>query len=93
MDGNRPLIDTYVQAWQNSLGQEFSGKATAFVAAGDAVLARLSHHIQVASNADLHVYEQIDRATGAQYNAKDLTWSYAELLSALELRQSVLESI
>ena len=86
-------MDAHVQAWQRSLGRTFTGNATAFVAAGDAVLARLSHHIQVASNPDLHVYEQIDRVSGAQYNAKDLTWSYAELLSALDLRKAVLESI
>ena len=33
----------------------------------------------VAKEDDGHLYEQIDKKTGRQYNAKDLTWSYAEV--------------
>jgi hypothetical protein len=47
-------------------------------------------NIKVPGNDDLHVYEQIDRATGDQYNAKDLTWSYAEILGAMRERDTAL---
>jgi GH15 family glucan-1,4-alpha-glucosidase len=57
----------------------------AFIGAGDAVMLRLKHHIQ--GDPDGHVYEQINKATGEQYNARDLTWSYAEILGALGERK------
>jgi GH15 family glucan-1,4-alpha-glucosidase len=34
-----------------------------------------------------HIAEQIDRSTGAQKSAKDLTWSYANILSAMQFRE------
>ena len=37
-------------------------------------------------------YEQIDRVTGVQYNAQDLTWSYAELLIALTERKAAIKA-
>lgn len=33
-----------------------------------------------------HIAEQIDRNTGVQKSAADLTWSYANLLSAMQAR-------
>jgi glucoamylase len=36
-----------------------------------------------------HISEQIDRNSGAQKNAKDLTWSYANILSAMKEREKV----
>lgn len=33
-----------------------------------------------------HIAEQIDRNNGVQKSAKDLTWSYANLLSAMQER-------
>lgn len=33
-----------------------------------------------------HIAEQIDRNNGVQKSAKDLTWSYANLLSAMQQR-------
>ena len=33
-----------------------------------------------------HIAEQIDRNNGVQKSAKDLTWSYANLLSAMQFR-------
>lgn len=47
---------------------------------------RLRNHIS--EQDDLHLFEQIDRSSGRQYNAKDLTWSYAEVLNALVTRHS-----
>jgi len=72
-----------LSAWQSALGTSFAGTRDAFIAAGDSVLLRLKHHIQTSGNEELHVYEQIDKNTGEQYNAEDLTWSYAEILGAL----------
>lgn len=54
-----------------------------FVAAGDSVMARLHYH--VAGN-KLHLNEQIDRNTGFEMAANDLTWSYAEVLNAMASR-------
>jgi len=73
-------------AWQAALGPQFQGHARDFVSAGDAVLLRLRHHIK--EEDDMHLYEQIDKTSGEQYNAKDLTWSYAEVLLALQERDT-----
>jgi len=34
-----------------------------------------------------HITEQIDRNSGLQKSAKDLTWSYANILSAMQQRK------
>lgn len=57
--------------------------AAVFAAQGDGVLLRLRSHV-LARN--FHLDEQIDRNTGAQISAKDLTWSYAEVLNAMWYR-------
>jgi len=44
---------------------------------------RLYHHV---SGDDFHLNEQIDRNTGKQLGASDLTWSYAEVLAAVYSR-------
>eukprot|EP00435_Cladocopium_sp_Y103_P046472 s1280_g13.t1 len=82
-----PLTHQELAAWKAALngGSEFNGSPRAFLAAGDSVLMRLRNHI---SKDDFHLFEQIDRSSGQQYNAKDLTWSYAELLNALVTRHS-----
>jgi len=48
--------------------------------AGDAVMSRLYKYVK---SDEGHIAEQIDRNTGAQKSAKDLTWSYANILSAM----------
>jgi glucoamylase len=84
-----PSGDT-LTAWQRALNSEmFDGSAKAFVAAGDAVLSRLHAHV---AQDDFRLFEQIDRETGKQYNAEDLTWSYAETLMALKERAVALSS-
>jgi GH15 family glucan-1,4-alpha-glucosidase len=40
-----------------------------------------------------HITEQIGRNSGAQTSAKDLTWSYANILSAMKERAKSLELI
>ena len=82
-------------AWRATFGASF-GEATgsfpaAFVAAGDSVLRRLRSH--VAPTDEDHLFEQIDKRKGSQYNAKDLTWSYAEMLGALAQRRVALAVI
>lgn len=79
-----------VSAWRATFGANF-GKTAAglpadFVAAGDSVLRRL--RMSVAPTDDDHLYEQLRQDDGAQFNAKDLTWSYAEVLSAIEQRRA-----
>lgn len=37
----------------------------------------------------LHLSEQLDRSSGKQTSASDLTWSYATLLSALQAREKI----
>ncbi|CAJ1378135.1 unnamed protein product, partial [Effrenium voratum] len=72
-----------IAAWKAAVngGDNFLGQSKDFVAAGDSVLVRLRQHI--APEDDMHLFEQIDRSTGQQYNAKDLTWSYTEVFNAL----------
>ena len=41
---------------------------------------------------DFHLDEQIDRNTGVQMSAKDLTWSYAEVLNAVTARKAVIDA-
>ncbi len=85
------IVGENLRAWQGALGPQFRGDCHEFVAAGDAVLTRLRHHI--AGSDDSHLFEQIDKTSGVQYNAKDLTWSYAELLSALAEREQAVKSL
>merc|ERR1712070_533542 len=85
---DRALTEEELQAWGAALNIEnFGGLSRDFIAAGDAVLQRLSDHVIVDEG---HLFEQIDRNTGRQYNAEDLTWSYAEVLTALKERESAI---
>lgn len=78
-----------VHAWRDALNWSgFEGKVRDFVAAGDAVLMRIAHHAQLD---DWHLYEQIHKVSGRQYNARDLTWSYAEVFIALVEREEILD--
>lgn len=54
------------------------------IQAGDAVLYRLYQHVKGANG---HIFEQIDRNSGIQTSAHDLTWSYANILSAMKERE------
>jgi glucoamylase len=59
------------------------GISQTLAAAGDSVMLRLKEHV---GGDDGHLDEQIDRNTGEQMSAKDLTWSYAEVLNAMAAR-------
>jgi len=64
--------------------------ATLFAASGDGVLLRLREHV----NADgFHLSEQIDRNSGKQMSASDLTWSYAEVLNAMDKRANFMKKV
>jgi glucoamylase len=54
-----------------------------FKSQGDGLLLRLKNYIKPNN---FHMYEQIDKNTGEQISAYDLTWSYAEVLNALKSR-------
>jgi len=81
------LSPEVLAAWRRALtAHSFAGTPSDFIAAGDAVLMRLHTHISK-DNFHFHIYEQIDRNNGEQYNAKDLTWSLTEVLSAVSERR------
>jgi len=80
-----------VRMWRLALNhRSFSGLGRDFIAAGDAVLLRIAHHVRLDGG---HLYEQIDKNSGRQYNARDLTWSYAEVLVALVERGEALDGM
>lgn len=83
-----PVLPAALEAWRDALWWDFGGTAGEFVAAGDAVLTRLKAHI--GDDEGWHLWEQLDRHTGKQFNAKDITWSYAEVLSALVQRDEAM---
>ncbi len=45
---------------------------------------RLFEHVK---GGDGHIDEQIGKTSGQQTSAKDLTWSYANILSAMQERK------
>lgn len=57
--------------------------ALAATQAGDAVMYRVWNHVK---NDGGRIDEQIGKTSGAQTSAKGLTWSYANILTALKLR-------
>lgn len=74
-------------AWAGVFGETVALEdlPKALFQAGDAVMYRLYTHV----NSDFHLYEQIDRNTGAKMSAHDLTWSYANTLVSLHERKAV----
>jgi len=83
---SRILGSDELLAWRAALNAPgLQGISREFLAAGDGVLARIKYHIDDADDG-WHLYEQIDKTSGKQYNARDLTWSYAEVLNALHER-------
>ena len=76
--------------WMNLLNLSNGSTASDFVAAataaGDSVLTRLWTHVKDDGG---HINEQIDKETGAQKSAKNLTWSFANILNALHVRKNL----
>jgi hypothetical protein len=78
----------------SSLPTDKSSLAKIFAQQGDGVLLRLRAHITTASgNSDyFHLAEQIDKNTGVQSSAENLTWSYAEVFNAMNRRAEYLKA-
>ena len=94
--GVQLLADSDYAVWVNtlnlpadSLNTEFLGNnkdinlSNSMLAAGDAVMQRIYYHVKGDGG---HLAEQIDKSTGVQMSAKDLSWSYACTLVALKTR-------
>ena len=60
----------------------------ALLSAGDSVMTRLWAYLQQSSPPGL-VTEQMDKFSGNQVSARDLTWSYANILHALYVRDTL----
>lgn len=64
--------------------------AQAAAQAGDAVLYRLYKYVKDDNG---HIYEQISKTNGKQTSAVDLTWSFANIMSALHYRNTHLTKL
>jgi GH15 family glucan-1,4-alpha-glucosidase len=64
--------------------------ATDMIQAGDDVLFRLRSHVV---SYDFHLSEQLDRNTGVEVSATDLTWSYACVLKAMHYRGNAINGL
>lgn len=73
-----------------SSSSSLGAQAKAALHAGDAVLFRMFQNVK---DGEGHIYEQMDRVTGEQKSAHDLTWSYANILSAMQERSKVKENM
>jgi glucoamylase len=82
--GYRMTQDT-LNMWSKALNVDFipEDQISFFKSQGDGLLLRLKNYIKPNN---FHMYEQIDKNTGQQISAYDLTWSYAEVLNALKER-------
>merc|ERR1711892_939581 len=88
--GNYQLSTTENAQWMALLkleaGATASDLAAAQVSAGDAVMTRMHNHVKADGG---KIDEQIDKYTGKQASAENLTWSYANILHALHLRKGL----
>lgn len=72
---------------ENASTEDFIEAATS---AGDSVMYRLFQHVKSDGG---HISEQIGRNSGAQASAKDLTWSFANVLSAMKTRAKAVSAM
>jgi hypothetical protein len=90
LSANEVISSELVTAWADIVdlkeGMTALEASKAYLDAGDSVLYRLYDHVKAG---DGHITEQISKVTGLQMAAKDLTWSFANILRALHLRKSV----
>lgn len=74
--------------------EKFYSVIHSLMMAGDNLLLTIKNYSACYSkNNCFHLSEQIDRSSGAQASAKDLTWSYATLLSAMQARTQAEEAL
>ncbi len=80
-------------AWADLLSLDENASTMDFIQAslnaGDSIMNRLYKYVK---NDDGHIAEQIGRSTGEQKSAKDLTWSYANILSAMQARKNSIQA-
>lgn len=80
--------------WKELLQLGEGSTASDFVAqsknAGDSVMFRLYSHVKDDGG---RIDEQIDRETGVQKSAKTLTWSHANVLHALHIRNKLVSAL
>jgi len=85
-----PLAVEDYSEWMNLLNLVDGSTATDYIAAataaGDSVMTRMWTHVK---NDDGKIDEQMDRDSGTQKSAKNLTWSYANVLNALHVRKGI----
>lgn len=81
-------------AWADLLDLDKNASVEEFVkaslSAGDAVMSRLYEHVKGDNG---HIAEQISKTGGNQVSANDLTWSYANILSAMQARKAASEAL
>ena len=88
--GNKMSQNTLLM-WSRALNYNFTTENSNelinfFKGQGDGLLLRIKNYIKPY---DFHMYEQIDKNSGQQISAFDLTWSYAEVLNALYYRNNI----
>ena len=85
LEGNGFLKEEDKKAWFDILKlpetASLREQVKAAVQAGDSVMSLMYKFVK---NGGGHIAEQLDRNTGAQKSANDLTWSYANILSAMK---------
>jgi glucoamylase len=70
----------------------FEKMLAALITAGDKMLIAVkTFAVTYADGSTLHMSEQIDRRSGQQKSATDLTWSYASTISALLARETTMK--
>lgn len=73
----------------NKNKDQFECVINALLNEGDKILLNAKQYATCEQSSDCyHFSEQIDRTTGAAVSAKDLTWNYVTLLSALKSREN-----
>ena len=92
--GNFFLTEEDHKEWKELLQLGEGATAYDFVVnaknAGDSVMTRLYNHVK---SDDGRIDEQIDKVTGVQKSAKTLTWSHANVLHALHIRDKLAASL
>ena len=68
---------------------KFKATLRAMLLAGDQYLARIRHHASSSGS----IAEQFDRHTGFMRGARDLTWSFASLITAADYRDQLLKTL
>eukprot|EP00759_Apiculatamorpha_spiralis_P025738 PhF_6_TR29100/c0_g1_i1/m.42442/K01178/SGA1; glucoamylase len=72
----------------NGAFTSYKEQAKVLLSLGDGALLRVRYHT---AGLGFHMYEQLDKNTGFETSAKDLTWSYASLLMAMKHRRTTME--